>query len=130
MKKIFSILLAVMASVFFCNVALAKNIDSLKPLTTMAQLPAGATSAVCDAYPTCITVTNYSSYTITISVPALSFTRGLNPGYMQPIQSYDYNSKQVILYDYTGRPFYNAILPNHYDLAVYDRAGKLVAQAK
>lgn len=129
MKKIFSILLAVTASLFFCNAALAKNIDSTKPLM-MQQLPAGASTAECAAYPTCITITNLSSRAITIEVPSLSFFRTLNPSYMQPLISYDYNYKEVILYDWTGYAFYDAILPNHYDLVVYDYAGKLAAKAK
>lgn len=128
MKKIVSILLAVMASVFFCN-AFAKNLDTQKPLN-LTQLPAGSSTADCWTYPTCITITNKSSYAITISVPYLSFTRPLNPNYMQPIISYDYYSKEVILYDWTGYPFYDAVVPNHYDLVVYDRAGKLTAEGK
>lgn len=129
MKKIFSILLAVVASVFFCNAAIARNVDTSKPLT-MQQLPAGASTTECAAYPTCITITNQSSNAINIYVPSLDFSRTLYPMYMQPIISYDYAYKRVVLYDWTGYAFFDAYVPNHYDLVVTDFAGKLTAKVK
>lgn len=130
MKKIFSILLAVMTSVFFCNAVFAKNLDNNQPLTTMQPLKAGASTAECAAYPTCITITNLSSFEIYIDVPSLFFSSVLYPSYMQPLRSNDYSAKQVILRDWLGYTFYNAYLPNHYDLVVYDSHGKLAAKAK
>jgi hypothetical protein len=125
MKKI---LLAVMASAFVCNAAFAKNVDTIKP-ESMVQVPAGSSTAVCDAYPTCLNITNKSSYTIRIEVPALAFRAPLNQQFMQPLYSNDYNSKQVILTDWNGVAFYNAIVPNHWNMTVYDRAGKLFVKA-
>lgn len=129
MKKSIHILLAIIGTLFFSSFAVAKNIDNNKPVS-FQQLPAGASTAVCSNYPTCITVTNYSYSTISISVPALSVFTSLPYGYMQAIQSYDYNYKQVILYDWTGYPFFNEYVPNHYDIIVEDYAGKLKVATK
>jgi hypothetical protein len=127
MKKIFSILLAVMASVFVCNAAFAKKVDTIKP-ESMVQVPAGSSTAVCDAYPTCINITNKSSYTIRIDVPSLAFRAPLNQQMMQPLYANDYNARQVILTDWNSVAFYNAIVPNHQNLIVYDRLGKLAVK--
>ncbi len=136
MKKIFSIVLAVMASVFFCNAALAKNVDTIK-LSAMTQLPVGSSTEACydpygRPYPTCITIFNFSSYPITIFVPVLDFNRGLNSGWQQSIIANDSASKQVILYDWRGAPFFNAYVPSWYNLEVRDgrTTGTLVTQAK
>jgi hypothetical protein len=125
MKKI---LLAAIASALVCNAAFAKTAETIKP-ESMVQVPAGSSTAVCDAYPTCLNITNKSSYTIRIEVPALAFRAPLNQQFMQPLYSNDYNSKQVILTDWNGVAFYNAIVPNHWNLTVYDRAGKLFVKA-
>ncbi len=136
MKNIFSILLAVMASVFVCNAAFAKNTDNLNT-TMMTPVAAGASSIACDLYPyptwgTCVSVTNLSSYLIFIDSPLLPVRMTqLNPGYSQPIVSRNsYSSVQVTLYDYAGRMFFNQYVNNRWDVPVYDRAGKLTAQAQ
>jgi hypothetical protein len=130
MKKIVSVLFAILAVVFFCNNTIAKNIDADKPLTMMQPLKAGASIAECAAYPTCITISNLSSNEIYIDVPSLFFSRVLYPTYMQPIIANDYSSKQVILRDWLGYTFYNAYVPNHYDLVVYDNFGKAAVKSK
>src|SRR5438874_1049795 len=120
MKKIMYVVLALMSSLFFTSSFATNNIDTKKPITV--QLPAGTSTADCISYPTCNTVTNYSAAAIDIYVPALAFSTRLYPWYMQSIASYDYNYKQVILYDWTGYPFFNAVVPNHYDIIVEDKA--------
>lgn len=121
MKKYIYILFAVVG-ILVSGFTFAKNADV--PSVTSQQLPAGASTASCDFYPTCITVTNYSSDYITVSVPVLGFSTLLYPMYVQAIQSLDNNSKLVRLYDWLGIMFYEAVLPNHYDLYVYDLNGK------
>src|SRR5689334_19857395 len=122
MKKIMSIILVLMGVFFFTTSFASNDLINNKPITL--QLPAGSSSADCSVYPTCITVTNYSSSYIDIYVPVLAFSSRLYPWYMQAIQSFDYNSKQVILYDWTGYAFFNAIVPNHHSIIVEDFAGK------
>lgn len=122
MKKIMCVVLALISSLFYISAFAANTTDNKKPVTV--QLPAGTSTADCSLYPTCITVTNYSSSAIDIYVPVLGFSSHLYPWYTQSIASNDYNYKQVILYDWTGYPFFNAIVPNHYDIIVEDFAGK------
>lgn len=118
MKKIIYMLFAVMTLAFgssaFANVSEA---------SISQPVPIGS-AAVCDFMPTCLNIYNESSFPIGIRVPALSFVTTLYPYYMQPVQASDYNSKRVILSDWLGYIFYDAYVPNHFDIYVYDFNGK------
>ena len=121
MKKIISMLFAVIGAVVFSSSTFANN----APEVSISQpVPLGSTTAICDNMPTCLNIYNESSFPIGIQVPALNFSRTLYPYYMQPVQSYDYNSKRVILSDWLGYIFFDAYVPNHYDIYVYDFNGK------
>jgi len=129
MKRKIGIICAILSLTFLMNSAFALNLNANKPLN-LKPLAAGASTAECDAYPTCITITNLSSTFIDIWVPALTFHSTLDPWYMQPIMSYDFDAKRVVLYDWTGDRFFDAYVPNHYELIVSDYMGKLQAKAK
>lgn len=88
MKKIFTTLFVAAASAFLCNVATAKPM-------LMKQVPAASAASPCAPYgnyPTCISVTNLSSYTANVYLPGLALGVYVNPGYAQPIVSNLYYS--------------------------------------
>jgi hypothetical protein len=124
MKKMISALFIVI-SILFSAVTFAKSEAKTQVL------PANTTSAICDAYPTCINVTNYSSYFIYVVVPSLGVDTSLYTNNMVAISSNDFYYKEVLLYDHYDRLFYDQWLPPHYNLVVYDGLnGQLKASAK
>lgn len=126
MQKFIYVLLAIMGAALFSSTTFAKNNDA--QVAMPQPLPVGNATAICDNMPTCLNIYNYSSFPIGIQVPILNFSRTLYPDYMQAVQALDYNYKRVILSDWLGLIFYDAYLPPHYDLYVYDYNGKMTVK--
>ncbi len=135
MKKLFSILLAGLASVCFSTAVLAKNVDA-SPATKLAAVPASASYNPCDPYymyPTCISVSNLSSYPIYITVSDLgTYMMRVDSGMAQPLVSsyYDYPRVNVALYNMYQQYITTRSVPNRGNLPVIDGLAKGTVQVK
>jgi hypothetical protein len=127
MKKLIYVLFAVMGAIVFSSATFANKNET--QLTMPHPVPVGS-SAVCDAWPTCINIYNNSYYPIQIEVPSLFFFGTLYPYYMQALQSSDSYYKRVILYNWLGQIFFDSPVSPHAVIDVRDYNGKLSAQVK